>query len=71
MWDGKKYWDGANDGKLRGTFNDQGNFEKRLFLRANHTGSCMSVQDTIVTSTVLTTTKFCGFSCERYYVNPP
>ena len=37
-WDGKKYWDDLNDTKLRGVVNDQGDFEKVLFLHANHTG---------------------------------
>ena len=37
-WDGKKDRDDANDSKLRGVFNYQGDIEKRLFLCANHMG---------------------------------
>ena len=53
---GKRDWDDANDTKLRGIVNDQGNFEKRLFLCAKHTGSWTIIQGTMVTGTVLAAT---------------
>ena len=54
--DRKKDWDGANDVKLREIVSDQSAFNKRLFLRANHTYSWMRVQGTRVTVTVLSAT---------------
>ena len=36
--DGNKDRDDANDSKLRGVFNYQGDIEKRLFLCTNHMG---------------------------------
>ena len=69
--DGKKYWDEVNDAKIRGIVNDQGNFEKRLFLYAHHTGSWLSVWSTIVNGIVPTTTEFCGFNVHVITLTPP
>ena len=70
-WDEKKYQDGANDAKLQGIFSNQGAFEKRLFLHANHTGSLLRVWGTTVTVIVLTATEFRDFLCACYNANPP
>ena len=59
--DGNKDRDDANDTKSRRIINAQGNLDKRLFMRANHMGSWMSVQGTTVTGTLLTATQFCDF----------
>ena len=57
-WDMKKCRDDVNDAKLRRIVNDQGYFDKRLFLRAKHPGSCLSIRGNTATGTVLTTTEF-------------
>ena len=54
--DSKKYQYDANDAKLQGIVSNQGAFEKRLFLRANHTGSWLILCGATVTGTVLAET---------------
>ena len=51
--EGGKYLDIANDVKLQEIVSDQGDFNKRLFLRAKHTGAWLSIQVTMVSITVL------------------
>ena len=53
--------DTAKEAKLKEIVSDQGAYEKRLLRCAKHTGSCLSVQGTMVTSTVLFTMESCGF----------
>ena len=55
--DGKKYRDGTNGAKIGGIINDQGNPEKRLFLRANHTGYWLILWGTTLIGTVLSATE--------------
>ena len=47
----------------QGIMSDKGAFKKRLFLRAKLIGSCLRVQGTTVTGTVLTTTDSSNFKC--------
>ena len=54
--DGNKYWYDENDAELRVIVNYHGDFDKSLFLRANHTGYWLSVRGTTVTGTVLPAT---------------
>ena len=68
---GKKYQDDANDAKLRVIFNNQNGLEKLLFLHAKHTVYYLSIQVTMVTGTVIATTKFRNFLCACYKANPP
>ena len=59
----KKYWDGENDTKLGLIFNYEGDFKKRLFLRAKHTGSWIITQGNTVNDTVLAAMYFHDFMC--------
>ena len=59
--DWEKDRDVANDTKLWGIASDQSVFEKRLFLRAKHTGFWMSIWGITVTGTVIAATEFRGF----------
>ena len=56
-----KYWYISDDTKLQEIVRDQGASEKRLFLRAKHTGAWLSVWGTTITGTVLAATDF--FMC--------
>ena len=68
--DRKKYRDDANDAKLSGIVNPQGNLEKRLFLRTKNLGSWMSVRGTAVTGVVLAAMEFFGFYVHIITLNP-
>ena len=69
-WDGKKDQDDANASKLKQIVNDQGDFEKLLFLCVMYTGSWMSIQGTMVTGTLITAPEFHNFLFPCYNVNP-
>ena len=51
--------------------NDQGAFEKRLFLCVKHTGIWLSICRTTVTGTVLATTEFSDFYVLVTKLTPP
>ena len=72
---GRKSWwtkilDDANDVKLRRLVNGLDAPDSRLILCAKNIGSCMTIQGTTVTGTVLAATEFCEFLFARYDVTP-
>ena len=44
-------------------FYNQDDFDKRLFLRANHTGFWLNIYSTMVTGIALAATEFSDFMC--------
>ena len=48
----------VNDAKLQGIVSHQGAFKIRLFLYAKHTGACLVVRVTTITSTLFISTEF-------------
>ena len=63
--------DDANGVKLRRIINDEGNFDKRVFLGSKYTAYWLSVQGTTVIGTVITATDYCYFLSVHYNVNTP
>ena len=59
--DRKKDGYAVNDAKLQGIVNNQGDYEKRLFLRAKHMSAWLSVGVTTVTGNVLAAMQFRNF----------
>ena len=60
--DREKYWDDANDEKMRVMVSDQIASNKLLSLPAKHTGSWLSVHGTTVTGTILAVAEFRNFN---------
>ena len=69
--DVRKTRDDTNKAKLEVIVKNINAFDRRLFLYAKQTGSCMDIWGTTVTSTVLSAMVFRNFLCVSYNVTPP
>ena len=66
----KKDQDVAYESRLKGLVRDLKGNDKHLLLRANSTGTWLSLHSTTVSGTVLSATEFRDFLCARYNVAP-